>query len=236
MRSFSWFSEVEGATRVKKLRQLVGWLRREAPRGTAKQQCARWIGRNWARVHYACRVEPTWLEVNRCLIPIRGLPADFAGFKIVQLSDFHGSKQVTPAYLNQAVELAQAQEADLAVLTGDFIHRGYRYVQSVAEILGRLRAPHGVFAVLGNHDFSVRNALGFRRYRHLHHAVDNALTDNGIRVLRNELVLLNRGAAALHLIGLEDLWSRACNLDKAFAESSSAVPRIVLAHNPRTVE
>ncbi len=218
------------------LHHLVGWLRAEARTGRAHGRWARWVGRNWARVSYAYRVEPTWLELNYPTIPVSGLPPAFAGFRIVQLSDFHCSHQVTPVYLQEAVALAQEQDPDLVVLTGDFIHRGYKYIDAVAAILGRLTAPHGVFAVLGNHDYSVRNALGFRRYRHLHRAVARGLTAQGIRVLHNEAIPLCRGEDVVHLVGVEDLWSRTCDLDQAFAGLSSAVPCITLAHNPRTVE
>jgi predicted MPP superfamily phosphohydrolase len=122
------------------------------------------------------------------------------------------------------------------VLTGDFIHHGFKYVDTVAEALSRLRAPAGVFAVLGNHDYSVRNAFGFRRYRHLHRAVTDALTARGIRVLHNECVPLERNGSRLHLVGVEDLWSRACDLPRAFQNTHPEVPCIVLAHNPRTIE
>src|SRR5437867_980963 len=140
------------------IRHLVGLLRAEARAGRSRGRWARWIGRNWARISYGYRVEPTWLELNRCEIPIPDLPSPFSGLKIVQLSDFHASRQITPAYLGEAVELAQSQHADLIVLTGDFVHKGFRHVSRVAATLARLSAPHGVFAVLGNHDFSVRNA------------------------------------------------------------------------------
>jgi predicted MPP superfamily phosphohydrolase len=218
------------------LHHLVGWLRYEARTTRGRGQWARLIGRSWARVSYGYRVEPTWLELNRYTIPIADLPAEFAGFRITQLSDFHCSRQVTPAYLREAVDLAQDQAADLVVLTGDFVHRGFKYVDRVAEILARLEAPHGVFAVLGNHDFSVRNSLGFRRYRHLHRAVARALAARGIRVLHNEAARLARGDAALYLVGVEDLWSRSCDLDQAFDRLAPKVPRVTLAHNPRTVE
>jgi predicted MPP superfamily phosphohydrolase len=187
-------------------------------------------------VSYGYRIEPTWLELNHCTIPIAGLPAAYDGFRIAQLSDFHCSHQVTPAYLGEAVALARDQHVDLVVLTGDFVHQGFRYVEKVADVLGGLTAPHGVFAVLGNHDFSVRNALGFRRHRHLHRAVARALTARGIRVLHNEMVPLLRGDSRLHLVGVEDLWSRSCDLDHAFDGLSPDVPCITLAHNPRTVE
>src|SRR5207248_6153261 len=157
-------------------------------------------------------------------------------FRIVQLSDFHCSRQVNTAYLSEAVELAQAQEPDTIVLTGDFIHHGYKYVDRAAETLSRLSARLGVYAVLGTHDDSVRNALGFRRYRHLHRAVAAALRERGIRVLHNESVQFKRGDAGIHLVGVEDLWSRACDLEEAFAGLVPSVPRVVLAHNPRTVE
>jgi hypothetical protein len=218
------------------IHHLVGWLRAEARAGQGRGRLARMIGRNWARVSYGYRIEPTWLEVNRFEVPVADLSGAFAGFRIVQLSDFHCGRQVTPAYLAEAVHLAQAQNADLAVLTGDFIHCGFKYVDQVADTLGRLSAPAGVFAVLGNHDFSVRNALGYRRHRHLHRAVADALSARGIQVLRNQTVRLTRGDAKLNLTGVEDLWSRGCDLERAFSGLCSAVPRIVLAHNPRTVE
>jgi predicted MPP superfamily phosphohydrolase len=218
------------------LHHLVGWIRSESRTGQGGGRWARWIGRNWARFTYALRVEPTWLELNLHDVPVAGLPDPFVGLRIVQLSDFHCSRQVTPAYLGEAVDLAQNQNGDVVVLTGDFIHKGFRYVDRVAGILGRLAAPQGVYAVLGNHDYSVRNALGFRRYRHLHRAVADALAGRGIRVLHNETVHLTRQDARVHLVGVNDLWSRVCDLDQAFAGLSPAVPHIVLAHNPRTVE
>jgi predicted MPP superfamily phosphohydrolase len=217
------------------LQHLVGWLRAESRAGS-HGRWARWIGRNWARVSYGFRVEPTWLELNHCEVPVADLPEAFAGFRMVQLTDFHCSRQVTPAYLTEAIALAQAQEPDLAVLTGDFIHQGYKYIDRVAQTLSRLTAPCGVYAVLGNHDFSVRNALGFRRHRHLHRAVAEALMAHGIQVLRNETVQISRGGAGLYLTGVEDLWSRVCDLEEALAGLSPAVPRIILAHNPRTIE
>jgi uncharacterized protein len=218
------------------LHHMVGWLRSGARTGRAHGRWARWIGRSWARVSYGYRIEPTWLELNRRPVAISDLPKSFADYRIVQLSDFHCSRQVTPAYLAEAVELAMAQAPDVVVLTGDFVHRGYKYIHAVAKTLGKLAAPHGVFAVLGNHDFSVRNALGFRRHRHLHRAVTDALSQRGIRVLQNEAVQLTRNTASLHLIGVDDLWSRVCDLERAFAGLDSHSPRVVLAHNPRTVE
>jgi predicted MPP superfamily phosphohydrolase len=217
-------------------KHLAKWLHSERQPHQHTGRLARWIGRGWARLHYATRVEPHWLELTRHQVPIADLPPAFAGLKVVQLSDLHCSRHVTPGYLAEAVELAQAQEPDLAVLTGDFIHKGFKYVHRVAAVMGRLRASHGVYAVLGNHDFSVRNALGIRRHRDLHQRVADALEAQGIRVLRNETVRLTRGEDALHLTGLEDLWSRELDVERAYHGSFHNGPRVVLAHNPCTIE
>ena len=218
------------------LHHLVRWIRSEARKHRTRGHWARWLGRNWARVSYGYRIEPTWLEVNRISISVADLPPAFAGFRIAQLSDFHASKHVTSAYLEEAIAMAHAEEPDLVVLTGDFVHAGYRYVETVANCLGNLRAPCGIFAVLGNHDFSVRNALGIRRYRHLSHAIAKALRARGIQVLQNESCTLAKHGHSLHVVGVDDLWSRGCDLDRAFSGLSPANPTIVLAHNPRTVE
>jgi predicted MPP superfamily phosphohydrolase len=215
------------------INHVVSWLRGEASRGQGRSRLASWLGRNWARLTYAVRVEPTWLELNSHEVEIADLPSAFNGLRIVQLSDFHCGRHVTPAYLTEAVDLTQAQNP---VLTGDFIHKGFQHIPGMAKALSRLSAPHGVYAVLGNHDYSVRNGLGIRRHKHLHRAVADALTAHGIRVLHNETVPLIREGRALHLTGVEDLWSRTCDLDRAFNGLCPSLPRVVLAHNPRTIE
>jgi len=198
-------------------------------------QAAHWIGRTWARVGYARRVEPTWLELNPHRIDVPHLPTTFEGFKIAQLSDLHGGHHLPVDYLPRAVDLTLSQNPDVIALTGDFVHKGYRHIREVARSLSRLKAPQGVFAVLGNHDFSVRNALGLRRHRGLYQAVVDALHDEGIRVLRNETLALEKDDCKVYLAGLDDLWSREWNPGLALNDLCPRTPRIVMAHNPLTV-
>jgi uncharacterized protein len=218
------------------LHHLVGWMRSNQHAKRPRGHWARWLGRHWAHLTYAIRVEPTWLELNHYDVPVNDLPAPLEGLRLVQLSDFHCSRQVPLTYLEETVALAQAQRGDVIVLTGDFIHHGFRYVDRIARIVGCLKAPLGVYAVLGNHDFSVRNVLGIRRYRHLHSAVADALRGKGVRVLHNETVMLERQGAHVLLTGVEDLWSRVCDIGQAFGESHAESPRVILAHNPRTID
>ncbi len=206
-----------------------------APSST-KSRIARLVGRNWARVGYGYHVEPTWLEINRFTLGVRDLHSSFAGVKIAQLTDFHCGSHIPVSYLEDAVARTDAEKPDIIALTGDFVHKGYRYVADAAKLFRQLRAPLGVYAVLGNHDFSVRNALGIRRHRGLHQSMADALANEGVRVLRNESIQLDRAGARLVVAGIDDLWSRESDPVAALGSIDPGTPRVVLAHNPQSVE
>jgi len=207
-----------------------------AHRPTFKARVARLVGRTWARVGYAYHVEPTWLEVNRITLAVRGLPAAFRGMTIAHLTDFHCGNQIPRGYLEEVLARTQAEKPDAIALTGDFIHKGYAHVASAARLFRHLHAPLGVFAVLGNHDFSVRNALGIRRHRGLHQAIADALGSEGVTVLRNRAMRFDSPDGGLVLAGIDDLWSRESDPHAALGEQCPDTPRVVLAHNPQSVE
>ena len=201
-----------------------------------KTRLAEFLGRNWARVGYGYRVEPTWLEMNRFDLSIPDLAAAFHGTKIAHLSDFHCGKHIPSGYLEDALARTVAEKPDLIALTGDFIDRGPEHIGAAAKLIGRLKAPLGVFAVLGNHDFSVHNARGVRRHPGLHQTIADALGEQGIKVLRNESVRFDRGNEGLIVAGVDDLWSRESNPIAALTGTCPRTPRIVLAHNPQSAE
>jgi predicted MPP superfamily phosphohydrolase len=213
--------------------QVLAALPLPTPTGAA---AARWLGRTWARLSYGRRVEPTWLESNEITLLVHDLPQSLHGLRIAHLTDFHGGEHLPAGYLSEVVDRTLSHRPDLIALTGDFVHKGYRHVKDVARALAALRASLGVYAVLGNHDFSVRNALGWRRHRGLHQAVGDALSDRGIRVLRNESEVVNRAGASFQVAGIDDLWSGECDPAGALAGLCPKSPRLVLAHNPLTVE
>ncbi|MDH5763202.1 MAG: metallophosphoesterase [Nitrospinota bacterium] len=176
------------------------------------------------------------IQVERVPIQLKRLPDVFRGFKIAQLSDLHSSPLVGKAHLDYAVDLALAEKPDLVVLTGDFIghtlrtHRNdihefdSQYLDNLVEALGRVKAPFGTFAVLGNHDFW----SGPEVTRRLCHDFE---TLAGIPVLRNRNVVLKRGRAALHLAGIDDYW-HSWDLNKALRKIPSSSVKILLSHNP----
>lgn len=203
-----------------------------------KEPLARIIGRGLARLSYSYFVEPVWLQTNRVDLPFPAIDPAIRDLKIVQLSDFHLGAQVPASHVRQAVELARRQGADLIALTGDFIHSGFRHIEAIASLLGRLEAPLGLYAVLGNHDYNVRNLmkLRFRSATRLPAMITEALESVGIRVLDNEHVTLERHGRRFAVAGVGDQWSGRADLPKALDAIPPDMPRIVLAHNPVSLE
>ncbi|HEX5473843.1 MAG TPA: metallophosphoesterase [Vicinamibacterales bacterium] len=92
-------------------------------------------------------------EVTRLPFPVGGLPDALRGLRIGFLTDVHRSQTVSHEMVTAAVRLLMAERPDLIVLGGDYVTWGdRRYVHPSADALAPLAAPHGVLAVLGNHD------------------------------------------------------------------------------------
>jgi len=167
---------------------------------------------------YITLVEPHWLTVKRVDVPLPGLPASLDGFTIAQLSDLHRGPVVTQEDLAQAVELALQQEADLIVLTGDYVSESAGYAPSCAEALSPLVASGDVLACLGNHDHWT-DAV----------AVAGALADAGITVLRNEA---RQVTDRLWVAAVDDVWERHADLEKALERVPVDATVVLLAHEP----
>jgi predicted MPP superfamily phosphohydrolase len=164
------------------------------------------VGRLRSRGRFSVNQERIWLDA---------LPSAFGGLRIVQISDIHHGLFLPKEWLSEAVQQTNRLNPDIIALTGDF--------GPAAEILGRLRARHGVFAVLGNHDFRVDS-----------NAVTQALRGQRIEVLRNRHVSLGFGGASLYLAGVDD-YGYGADLRRAVRGIPRDAATILLAHNPRIV-
>ena len=82
-----------------------------------------------------------WLDTNQIPIPITGLPSEFDGYRIVQISDFHLGTWLTRDYLLDAVEQVNRQKPDLIAITGDFVtYKSDRFLDDLSAGLSRLSA------------------------------------------------------------------------------------------------
>ena len=93
-------------------------------------------------------------QVEEIEVPITGLPSRLDGLRIVQLSDLHLSRVVPLEHIQRAVATAQDLAGDLIAVTGDYVSNQWDDVRACASALSQLRAPLGVYAILGNRDYS----------------------------------------------------------------------------------
>jgi predicted MPP superfamily phosphohydrolase len=156
--------------------------------------------------------------VTRLQLPVAALPAGLEGLRIALLADLHLSEMVPPADIDQAVDLAARERPDLVVLGGDYVSfHDRRYMMPCAEAVARLHAPHGVFAVLGNHDDD--------------HEMPRALERQHVTVLRDARTSLRVRGEQVELVGLR-FWTRKTEeLTRALKGARGWT--ILLAHDPR---
>ena len=169
----------------------------------------------------AAFAEPYQLAVEHTAIGLRRLPRELDGFRIVHLSDIHHSPFTGRQQVERAIEVANSLQPDIIALTGDYVSHEREYVQPCADMLGRLRARRGVYAVLGNHDNWVDAEL-----------VTDLFTLAGIRVLNNEGMRFEDRGSSFWLAGVQDTMVGLEDLPLALAGSSETEMKLLLAHNP----
>ena len=157
------------------------------------------------------------LEVTRETIRVSGLAPALSGLRIGFLTDLHRSQSVSHEMADRAVRAVLAETPDLIILGGDYVTWGdRRYVGAAADALAPLVAPHGVFAILGNHDDD----------RDMPHA----LSEKGIAVLRDARTRITIKGEPLDLAGIR-FWTRKAG-DIARVIRGSSTNLILLAHTP----
>jgi uncharacterized protein len=173
------------------------------------------------QVARAAFAEPYMLTVERRAIALRRLPRTLDGFRIVHLSDIHHSPFTGSDQIKHAIETANSLEPDIIALTGDYVSHEHAYIAPCAELLGRLRARSGVYAVLGNHDHWTDAPL-----------ITDLFRLAGIQVLINEGMRFEQHGAAFWLAGVDDTMVGQEDLPLALAGSRADEMKLLLAHNP----
>jgi predicted MPP superfamily phosphohydrolase len=198
------------------------------PRRRFLQTAATALGLGAGASLYTWRVEPHWLEFVQRALPIAGLPPDWNGKTLVQLSDLHIGPQVDDRYLLRTFQRVREWKPDVVVYTGDFTSHEAGILDHARELfrhlpLGRL----GTFGILGNHDYG-------RQWSQADVAdgIAALALEAGVRILRNAWAEVG----GFHVVGLDDLWAERMDLAAAFNGLPQRASCIVLSHNPDTVD
>ena len=162
------------------------------------------------------------IHLREYAVPIRDLPNELDGLRVVHLSDTHFGPYVSVAYLERAVEKANRLHPDLIVLTGDYLEGSRRFAPEPGiHVLGRLRARLGVFAVLGNHD----HWEGSARCRVMFQRAGLPLLDNRrFYVTADGPTAHSQPGRSLCVAGLGDLWEDEASFEDAIGGVPQDVP------------
>ncbi|HTR99659.1 MAG TPA: metallophosphoesterase [Bacteroidota bacterium] len=168
-------------------------------------------------------------QLTETTLSVRGLPAAFEGFTIALVSDIHSSSFMTKKQMDGYCAAIMKLGADMIAVPGDFVNSQTEEVYPFAESFSALRAPAGVFGVMGNHDFFAPDPERVAR------EVDGC----GVRLLRNDHTVIRRHGAQLALFGIDDV-GRADRAASAMAVALRGAPaaatRILLCHRPYFLE
>jgi len=179
---------------------------------------------------YAGEIERHATQITHRDAFLPGLPPAFDGFRVVQLSDIHLDEFTEPYFLRDSVAQVNRLAPDAVFLTGDYVTHeiGTRKFAigaawQCADILKTLECRQ-VYAILGNHDLMVSGE-----------EVTRAFTSNGIPMLINSNLPLERGGARIWLAGLDDAVRGQPNLNGAIPASIRHIahePVVLLCHAP----
>jgi predicted MPP superfamily phosphohydrolase len=163
-------------------------------------------------------------------VPIDRLPADFDGFRIVQITDIHAGLTVKRDWVETIAREADALRPDLIAFTGDLADGTVGHLREDVAPLGELAAPYGKFFVTGNHEY----------YSGVLPWVDEARR-LGYDVLLNEHRTVQKNGASIVLAGVTDPSggqfhpSHASDPALALRNAAEGTVKVLLAHQPRTI-
>lgn len=195
-----------------------------------------WWGAIWGRR----QLETTYVEIAS-----ERLPASFNGFKIVQLSDLHvGTWGNDTTFVSELVDRVNALNPDVILFTGDIVNRQSTELEPFVQVLSRLKAPRGVYSVLGNHDYGLYMNWDSEESRLADIGKLAELQKRmGWTLLNNEHSFLVNGTDSIALIGVENWgeppFGEMGDLDKAYPPSgqgryhqTDSLFKILMSHNP----
>lgn len=177
-------------------------------------------------------------RVHNVKVDSPNLPEAFNGFKIVQISDMHTGSFMSTTPIQTAFEIIMKQNADLILFTGDLVNNVASETNGFIEEYQKLKAPHGVYSVLGNHDYGdyVQWESQTAKFENLE-AIKKVHADSGWKLLMNEHVALEKNGEKIALLGIENwgggnYFHKYGKMDLAYKGTEDYKFKILMSHDP----
>ena len=164
------------------------------------------------------------------------LPEAFEGFKITQISDIHSGSFDNAKKVQYGVDLVNAQGSDVVFFTGDLVNNKADEILPWIETFKKINAKHGVYSVLGNHDYGdyMRWESPEAKKKNMQ-ALEKAQKQMGWDLLLNQSRFIEKDGQRIAVIGVENWGSgfkQVGDLNKALADVSEKDFKILMSHDP----
>lgn len=177
-------------------------------------------------------------QLRKVQLSFERLPAIFRGLRIVHISDIHSGSFTDKLAVEKGIEKILDAQPDLVLFTGDLVNDRADEMKEYKELFARLKAPLGVYSILGNHDYGdyVRWESPQAKIENLER-LKSVHAEMGWRLLMNEHVVIEKEGEKIALLGIEN-WSAKGNFPKygkmedAYRGTESYPFRILLSHDP----
>jgi uncharacterized protein len=176
-------------------------------------------------------------RVRRVKVPLKNLPNAFNGMKIAQLSDIHSGSFFNKTAVKGGVEMLLKEKPDIAFFTGDLVNDRATEVKDYMNIFDKVKAPLGVFSVLGNHDYGDYVQWADLKTKQNNLAdLQRAHGQLGWRLMLDENRPITVDGESIGLIGIQNWgagnFAKYGNLEKAYQHTEDYPVKILLSHDP----
>ncbi len=177
-------------------------------------------------------------QVHLTSLKLKNLPEAFRGLKILQISDIHSGSWDNEKKVQAGIDMIMQQKADIIFFTGDLVNNMASEVEPWMPFLAQVKAPMGVFSILGNHDYG-----DYHSWDSPQDKINNleqlklAHKNLGWKLMLNEHIYLERGKDKIGLVGVENWgrgkrWPKYGKLDEAMQGMENVPVKILLSHDP----
>lgn len=177
-------------------------------------------------------------QLKRLNLSFERLPEAFRGLRIIHISDIHSGSFTDREAVMKGIRKIQDQNPDLILFTGDLVNNKAEEMEPFREMFSTLNATHGVYSVLGNHDYGdyvswsseEEKTVNLEKLKKIH-------ADMGWQLLMNEKIVIEKNNQQISVLGIENWSSKARfpkygNLSKAYEGTDKNQFKILLSHDP----
>ncbi len=177
-------------------------------------------------------------KLKKFQLAFQNLPSSFKGLKIAHISDIHSGSFTEKVSVKKGIQIILDQQPDIILFTGDLVNNRSDEMDEFMDMFKELKAPLGVFSILGNHDYGdytqwetkEEKIKNLERLKQVHQEL-------GWRLMLDENIVLEKNGEKFTLIGVQNISGKSRfksygDLAKAYSGVEKSHFQILMSHDP----